>query len=74
QLGHKMPDVSTTEIYAPFDPSYLFKAVTAIDEYFKALACEMRVSSISGFMEANLETQANRSGEWWFGGDLNLKT
>lgn len=25
QLGYKSPDVSTTEIYVPFDPAYLFK-------------------------------------------------
>ncbi len=31
QLGHKQKDVSTTEIYAPFDPAYLSNAVKAID-------------------------------------------
>ncbi|CAN0290586.1 unnamed protein product, partial [Chrysoparadoxa australica] len=42
QLGHKMPGLSTTEIYAPFDPSYLEKAVQAIDTFMDELACEMR--------------------------------
>lgn len=46
QLGHKTRGVSTTEIYAPFDPSYLTKAKTAIDAFFCDLACELRVSEI----------------------------
>ena len=33
QLGHKAPDYSTTEIYAPFDPAYLTKATGAIDDF-----------------------------------------
>ncbi len=39
QLGHKMPDVTTTEIYAPFDPAYLSKSVQAIDEYILRVNC-----------------------------------
>lgn len=35
QLGHKRKDLSITEIYAPFDPSYLSNAVAAIDLYLK---------------------------------------
>ncbi|MEO1476907.1 MAG: tyrosine-type recombinase/integrase, partial [Pseudomonadota bacterium] len=35
QLGHKRKDLSITEIYAPFDPSYLSNAVSAIDLYLK---------------------------------------
>lgn len=35
QLGHKMPGMSTTEIYAPYDPSYLKNAVAAIDDFYK---------------------------------------
>jgi len=31
QLGHKQKEMSTTEIYAPFDPVYLSKSVEAID-------------------------------------------
>lgn len=37
QLGHKQPGMSTTEIYAPFDPAYLSNAMRAIDAYFDAL-------------------------------------
>lgn len=37
QLGHKRADVATTEIYAPFDPAYLDKAVAAIDELLKEI-------------------------------------
>lgn len=32
QLGHKQKSVSTTEIYAPFDPAYLSNSVVAIDD------------------------------------------
>ena len=37
QLGHKQPGVSTTEIYAPFDPNYLTNSVRIIDNYLKEL-------------------------------------
>ncbi|MEO1337933.1 MAG: tyrosine-type recombinase/integrase [Myxococcota bacterium] len=37
QLGHKRKDLSTTEIYAPFDPSYLSEAVAAIDLFLQEL-------------------------------------
>lgn len=36
-LGHKSAEYRTTEIYAKYDPSYLGKAVTAIDAYFTEL-------------------------------------
>ena len=35
QLGHKQSGMSTTEIYAPFDPAYLTNAVVALDNYLK---------------------------------------
>ena len=34
QLGHQMPGLSTTEIYAPYDPAYLANAVAMIDEFY----------------------------------------
>ncbi len=37
QLGHKQPGLSTTEIYAPFDPTYLATSVAVIDNYLKDL-------------------------------------
>lgn len=37
QLGHKRPDLSITEIYAPHDPTYLDNAVRAIDSFFAEL-------------------------------------
>lgn len=43
QLGHKRSDLSITEIYAPYDPSYLGNAVKAMDSFFAAL----RVNSVS---------------------------
>jgi len=45
QLGHKQPDMTTTEIYAPFDPNYLSNAVEAINDYLSHFSCEMRVNS-----------------------------
>ena len=33
QLGHKQREFSTTEMYAPFDPSYLTTSKTAIDAF-----------------------------------------
>lgn len=47
QLGHKVRGVSTTEIYAPFDPAYLSQAKQAIDALFCDLSCELRVKTIS---------------------------
>ena len=46
QLGHKTREASTTEIYAPFDPTYLSKAKNAIDAFICEIACELRVKSI----------------------------
>jgi len=47
QLGHKTREASTTEIYAPFDPTYLSKAKAAIDDYICQVACELRVKEIT---------------------------
>ena len=38
QLGHKAPEYSTTEIYAPFDPAYLSNAVGAIDRLLELIS------------------------------------
>lgn len=56
-LDHKMPDVSTTEIYAPFDRSYLFKASAAIDAFFEAVACEFNL----GIYDREIESAGNTS-------------
>lgn len=37
QLGHKRSDLSITEIYAPYDPTYLKDAARAIDSFFAEL-------------------------------------
>ena len=37
QLGHKKREMSITEVYAPFDPSYLAQSVVAIDEFLREL-------------------------------------
>ena len=51
QLGHKQEGASTTEIYAPFDPAYLCKSTDAINAFFRAVACEMRVKTFSETLE-----------------------
>lgn len=60
QLGHKTPGVTTTEIYAPFDPDYLRASTDAIDAFLQALACELRASSISDFLIRRLESLKNK--------------
>ena len=55
QLGHKEMGVSTTEIYAPFDPAYLQKSTEAINGFFCAVACELRVNSLAELLLRNLE-------------------
>lgn len=47
QLGHKVRGASTTEIYAPFDPTYLSQSKQAIDALFCQLSCEFRVKDVS---------------------------
>jgi len=37
QLGHKQSGMSTTEIYASYDPAYLSQSVKAIDTFFDQL-------------------------------------
>ena len=73
QLGHKTPDVSTTEIYAPFDPSYLFKSTAAIDDFLTRVACQLRAGSMSEFLIERLKDEQKQGGGWWFGGDLNSR-
>jgi len=46
QLGHKRLEFSTTEIYAPYDPSYLNQAVAGIDKLLQTISCELRLSSL----------------------------
>lgn len=40
QLGRKTRGISTIEIYAPFDPSYLDKAKSEIYAFIYEFACE----------------------------------
>jgi len=55
QLGHKRLEFSNTEIYAPFDPSYLNQAVAGIDKLLHTLSCELRLSSLDQlFFEKHL--------------------
>ena len=73
QLGHRSPDVSTTEIYAPFDPTYLFKSTAAIDGFRQRVALQLRVGSISEFLIDQEKDDADQGDAWWFGGDLNSR-
>ena len=50
QLGHKTPDVSTTEIYAPFDPAYLRQSTAAIDAFLSEVALHLRYKTISDYL------------------------
>jgi integrase len=50
QLGHKAPDYSTTEIYAPFDPAYLTKATDAIDLFLCQVARQLDADTVSEFL------------------------
>ena len=58
QLGHKAPEYSTTEIYAPFDPSYLEKSCAAIDEFFVQLCELLNVENISEYLLKNENCEA----------------
>jgi len=50
QLGHKAPDYSTTEIYAPFDPAYLSNAVCAIDKCLKHVSDSLLEASLADYL------------------------
>ena len=50
QLGHKAPEYSTTEIYAPFDPAYLTNSVEAIDDFLAQVACQLRAKTMSEYL------------------------
>jgi len=55
QLGHKTPDVSTTEIYAPFDPVYLKQSTAAIDAFLTEVALHLRYKTVSSLMLKSLK-------------------
>ena len=67
QLGHKMANYETTEIYAPFDPKYLVKSKSAIDLFLDQVACELRVSSMSEYL---LESEAKQKNSGRYTGGL----
>lgn len=73
QLGHKTPDVTTTEIYAPFDPTFIFKSTAAIDDFLQHVALQLRANSVSEFLIDQEKDNADQGGEWWFGRDLNSR-
>ena len=66
QLGHKKRGMSTTEIYAPFDPTYLSQSVAAIDKLLEQLNSVLtKEDNHSGHQpdiqsqEQHIETQTN---------------
>jgi integrase len=52
QLGHKSPTYSTTEIYAPYDPSHLENATKAIDRFLSELAHQLGATNISEYLSS----------------------
>jgi len=54
QLGHKAPEYSTTEIYAPFDPAYLKSSCEAIDSFLEGVAKELGAESMSTYLLESL--------------------
>jgi len=63
QLGHKQPGLSTTEIYAPFDPNYLAGAVEVLDNYLKELLIspEEKPVTCSGHAQIQARREAQKS-------------
>ena len=71
QFGHRRADVSTTEVYAPFDLSDLENAVAAIDSLLrkvlvgpdeKALTLPARCPTESDYSSKSLKKLAHPSG------------
>lgn len=69
QLGHTQPGMAMSEVYAPYDPSYLSKAVEALDSYPKMLltppserplTLPVRCQSGSGALSQALVNMAHR--------------
>lgn len=54
QLGHKAPEYSTTEIYAPFDPAYLRGSCEAIDVLLEEVANALGAESMSDYLLGRL--------------------
>ena len=59
QLGHKQSGMSTTEIYAPFDPAYLAMSVSALDNYLKELLIPPEVRPVSCPLHVQSEFDEN---------------
>jgi len=54
QLGHKAPEYSTTEIYAPFDPAYLEASCKATDDFLEQVAQTLGAESMSKYLLTNI--------------------
>ena len=57
QLGHKQPGMSTTEIYAPFDPDYLAGAAENLTNYLKELIIPPEEQIITCSLHAHIEAR-----------------
>ena len=57
QLGHKKRGMSTTEIYAPFDPTYLSQSVAAIDKLLEQLNSVLTNDDNHSGHQADIQSQ-----------------
>ena len=57
QLGHKQPGMSTTEIYAPFEPDYLAGAAKILTNYLKELIIPPEEQIITCSLHAHIEAR-----------------
>ena len=57
QLGHKKRGMSTTEIYAPFDPTYLSQSVAVIDKLLEQLNSVLTNDDNHSGHQADIQSQ-----------------
>ena len=63
QLGHKQPGLSTTEIYAPFDPNYLADSTQILDKYLKNIMISPDELPITCSQHAQIEARRKANEE-----------
>ena len=63
QLGHKQLGHSTTEIYAPFDPTYLADSVAVLDKYLKDILISPDDMLITCSLHAQIEARRKANEE-----------
>ncbi len=63
QLGHKQPGMSTTEIYAPFDPNYLSGTSGVLEKYLEELTVSPTLNPITCSKHAHIEARREAQAE-----------